>query len=98
MTHRPSLFLLFAEILAVNTPDRFSPGVEFLVEILVRNNGEVDDIFARLTNTDTSEILEERYVEIGSQGTRTFSFPVTLTQTTDFHGLVEAGHMTGEYP
>jgi len=86
-----------AEIISVSVPDRFTPGVEFTVEIQVKNNGFGDDIFARLTNTDTDDILEERYVEIGGNGTRTFTFPITLSQTTDFHGLVEVGHMTGVY-
>jgi len=86
-----------ANILFVTVPDTFRPGVEFEVEIQVKNNGFGDDIFARLTNTGTGDILEERYVEIGGNGTRTFTFPITLSQTTDFYGLVEVGHMTGVY-
>ena len=82
-----------AEIISVIPPGTFTPDVEFAVDIKVRNNGYHDDIFARLTNVDTGVVLEERSVDIGGNGYRTFTFMITLTQTTNFHGLVEAGHL-----
>jgi len=82
-----------AGIVGITAPDYFTPGVEFEVDTQVKNNGSGDTIFTRLTNAGTSKVLEERSVEIGGNGTRTFTFPIILAQTTDFYGLVEAGHL-----
>ena len=82
-----------ASIVSVDAPSEFVPGVKFEVDIKVKNNGHTDDIFARLKDVDTGKVVKEGSVEIGQGSSTIFALPVILDKTTDFHGLVEVGHV-----
>jgi len=83
-----------ADIITVNAPEFFVPGEPFFINVTIMNVGSFDDVlFIRLTDVDTGTILGESEISVPA-GERAPYVPlgVTLTQTTDFHGLVEVGH------
>jgi len=81
-----------ATIISITKPDTFTPGESFTVKHSTKNNGGDDTLFARLINTDTGAILKESTHYTASGVTWGEYWTITLTQTTDFHGRVEAGH------
>ena len=83
-----------ANIVSVNNPPAFVPNVMFPIIVEISNTSIFDDVlFIRITNSDTNEILGEANIDIpAGQTAPPFPFQITLTQTTDFHGTVEAGH------
>ena len=83
-----------ADIVDVNYPPAFMPGMTIPILITIKNVGNFDDVlFIRLTNVDTGAILNEADINVAAGATiPPFLFNVTLDQITDFHGLVEAGH------
>ena len=82
-------------IVDVDAPSSFTPDTEFEMYVSMRNDGEEDRLFVRLTDVDTGAILKEF--------TTTYPTPsgnivhqqmlVTLQQTTDFHGRIDVGHL-----
>jgi hypothetical protein len=91
-----------AAFLALGYPDRFTPGVEFEIIAVVKNDDDAPGpayIFVRLRDSDTGNILwDETTPVIIPQGVlippSVSTIKLTLTQTTDFHGIVEIGHTT----
>lgn len=82
-----------ADLIYVDKPSNFTPGVSFGIDISVKNIGETDTIFARIINSDTGGVVKESSVSLAGGLTKLFTFNVVLVQTTEFHGLVEAGHV-----
>lgn len=81
-----------ADITHVEAPSEFTPNVQFLIDVFVKNVGETDELFVRILNTDTGEILDEYAQSVPSGHNWLHKAYITLTQTTVFHGRVEAGH------
>lgn len=84
-----------AVIVSVVAPDSFTPGVPFDIAITVRNDGGDDNLFIKFTNTDTQEVLID-YMNpmITTTGQLwIYYYQALFTQTTDFHGLIKAGHV-----
>jgi hypothetical protein len=83
-----------ATIVEVTNPYVFMPGVAFPIMVQIKNTGNFDDVlFIRITNTDTGAIEGEANISVpAGQVAPPFTFLTTLIQTTDFHGLIEAGH------
>lgn len=82
-----------AVIVMVYKPPNFIPNKAFGMSVRAENEGGSDLMFARITNIDTGEIIVERVIFVlGGNGWDCPCF-VTLTQTTDFHGRVEVGHV-----
>lgn len=82
-----------ANIVNVDAPPDFTPGVVFGIDISVKNIGEDDTIFVRTSNIDTGNPLEEKSAFVLSGATKLFTFNMVLSQTTAFHCLIEAGHV-----
>jgi len=85
-----------ATIVSIYKPDKFTPGVEFHIKPKVINDGESDTLFMGLTDTDTGKVLKDPdiYTFYTSKGTIwEQDWLVTLDKTTDFHGLIEVGHV-----
>jgi len=84
-----------ATIMYITKPDTFTPGVPFNINIQLRNDGGDDKLVVVIKNTDTGDVLVDytsiSIVPSGLGWSKAFS--ITLTQTTDFHGLIEAGHV-----
>lgn len=83
-----------AVITKVEAPSTFTPNVPFNIVVHIRNDGGEDSIFAGLSNRDTGNPIkdEDRYMSDGETWKWTIS--LMLSQKTDFHGRVEAGHKT----
>lgn len=84
-----------AVIVEIGVPSSFTPGVQFEISIMVRNDGYDDHLFIKLTNTDTGDVLID-YTNpmITTTGQLwVYYYNALLTQITDFHGLVEVGHV-----
>ena len=82
-----------ATIVSITKPDSFTPGVQFYIRPLITNVGGGDTLFVTLTNIDTGAVLDEQEIYVSSGRNWTPYMYVTLTQTTDFHGLLEVGHI-----
>jgi hypothetical protein len=85
-----------ADIVAVDAPSTFTPGVAFYIYAEILNVGNIADyLFAKLTNVNTGAVLYEDTSDtpIGLNTKWIQAMSVTLTQTTDFHGLIDAGHL-----
>jgi len=81
-----------ATIISIYKSSTFTPGESFQVKPKVRNDGDDDTLFVRLINTDTGSTLKESTHYTSSGATWEQSWTVIITQETDFHGRVEAGH------
>jgi len=82
-----------AVITNIEAPDEFTPGVRFNINVTIRNDGGDDDFFDTIINKDTNEVLSRggTYILSGTSTTlRHIGF--LITQTTDLHVVVEAGH------
>lgn len=84
-----------ATIVQIIKPDTFVPNEGFYIRPRMRNDGGEDIFFVRLTDTDTGRILKEttRATTLVADGIWTSPMPITLTQTTDFHGHIQFGHL-----
>jgi len=85
-----------ADIVAVEAPDVFEPDVQFVMRVTVKNTGSfADNLFVKLTNVDTGEVLQDMATTTPIEPGNTIEqmIFVTLSQVTDFHGLVEGGHL-----
>ena len=84
-----------AVIVEVVTPSEFVPDVSLQISVTVRNDGEDDHLSVKLTNTDTGTVLiDYTNPSVTPSGlTWVYTMTITLTQETDFHGLVEVGHV-----
>ena len=85
-----------ANILSVSKPATFMPNVPFHIKPKVRNDGASDTLFLGLYDTDTGETLKHPSSYTHYTGAGTIweqDWIVTLSQTTDFHGRVDAGHV-----
>jgi len=85
-----------ALIISVAIPSSFTPGKSFRISPKVKNDGESDTLFMGLTNTDTGEVLKDPNIytfHTASGGIWTQDWDITLTQTTDFHGRIDVGHV-----
>lgn len=81
-----------ASFIWVTAPSEFTPNVPFNIDVTVKNIGGTDDIFSRIRNQDTTEILSELSIGIPGGGQHVFRHTITLSQTTIFHCLIEIGH------
>jgi hypothetical protein len=84
-----------ADIVVVEYPSVFVPDVAFDVVVSLTNIGDFDDnLFIKITNVDTGELLDEVYyfVPAGTSILVPHVFTLTLSQTTEFNGLIEGGH------
>lgn len=82
-----------ATIVSIEKPSTFTPGVQFRIRPTFRNDGGDDTLFATLTNTGTGAVLYDNEVFVLSGKNWVPSMYVTLTQKTDFHGRIRAGHI-----
>jgi len=85
-----------ADIVDVEAPDVFEPDVQFVMCVTVENTGSfADNLFVKLTNVDTGEVLQDMATTTPIEPGNTIEqmIFVTLSQVTDFHGLVEGGHL-----
>lgn len=83
-----------ADIVSVSVPSSFTPGVAFNVVVFIKNIGYTDDLFITFTDTDTGRLIAEVILRLAGGATEDWGINMTLTQTTDFHGKIEAGHIT----
>ena len=84
-----------ATITSISKPATFTPGVTFKITTRARNDGGSDNLFIQLVNKDTDAIIK-KYTSPGlipPGGEHAYTMVITLTQTTDFHGRIEAGHI-----
>lgn len=84
-----------AVIVGVYAPSSFISGVPFTILIAIRNDGGSDDLFIRVTNIDTGEIILRFVLFVPSGVIDGRGADVTLVQETDFNGLIEVGHVEG---
>ena len=84
-----------ATIVSITKPSTFTPGVSFHIKPKMRNDGGDDKLYVKLIDKDTGSVLKD-YTSptILSGNIWEHDMIVTLTQTTDFHGKIEAGHIT----
>jgi hypothetical protein len=86
-----------AQIVNVQKPSSFTPGKEFSVFVDIKNIGSSpDQLFARLKNVDTGQTLGDNTsltIQPGAIDSTAGVFFVTLNQTNDFNGKIEAGHI-----
>lgn len=90
-----------AVFVTLGYPDRFTPGESFKIYAVVKNDDNAPGpayIFVRLRDSDTGNILwDETTPVIIPQGVlippSVSTIELTLTQTTDFHGIIEIGHV-----
>lgn len=88
-----------ADIVAVDAPSTFTPGVAFYIYAEILNVGSIANyLFVKLTNVDTGDVLYEATSDTPIMLNEKWiqAMEVVLTQTTDFHGRVDAGHITGQ--
>jgi hypothetical protein len=81
-------------IVSVTAPSSFTPGdtVDLIIRII--NNGGTDDMFIRVKNKDTGAVIADRKtVKVAAGGSDVWVPSIKITQTTDFHGTVEVGHV-----
>lgn len=81
-----------AAFIWVTAPSEFTPNVPFDIEVTVKNVGGTDDIFSRIWNQDTNQILSEKVKTIVGGGQHVFVHTITLSQTTYFHCIIQIGH------
>jgi len=83
-------------IVAIEAPTEFTPGDAIHIKIYVMNSGATDDIFVRFMNKDTGYLIRQATATVNA-GANFNPYPIDvaiqLTQTTDFHGVVEVGHV-----
>jgi len=90
-----------AKIIDATVPGSFTPGTTHFILVKLKNVGSAADVlFARLINNDTGKVLGESFMGVNPGATTGEGitpalrpFIVKLTQTTDFHGKIEAGHI-----
>jgi len=82
-----------AVILEVIAPSNFTPDVAFVISVEIRNDGEDDYMFIIIKDRYTGDIVAEKEVYVTKGKGWLWLAPVTLIQTTDFHGTVMVGHV-----
>jgi hypothetical protein len=84
-----------AVITNISRPTDFTSGVSFSVGAMIRNDGGQDDMFVRLIDVDTGKVLAtaSRNMTSGLLGMWVWTTKVSLSQKTDFHGRIDAGHV-----
>jgi len=83
-----------AVITSIEAPSEFTLGVGFNINVTIRNDGGDDDFFDTITNKDTGAVISRGSTHIISGTSSTLRhINIVLTQTTTFHGRVEAGHI-----
>lgn len=83
-----------ATIVSISKPETFTPNVEFRIRPTFTNVGDAGDtLFLKLTNRDTGAVLGEQEIYVSAGRNWVPSIYITLTQKTDFHWLMEAGHV-----
>ena len=85
-----------ADIVNVDAPDEFVPDVQSTMHVTLENIGSfADNLFVKLTNVDTGVVLKDLMSPepIPPGNANRQEMLVTLSQVTDFHGLIEAGHV-----
>jgi len=83
-----------AAIVGIVTPSEFMPGDTVNITTKIINQGVTDSLFIRLKNKDTGTSLADKTVTVLENKTYEWTTSIKITQTTDFHGLAEAGHVT----
>ncbi len=73
-------------------PESFTPGESFYFSVQITNLGARDTIFFRIIDRDTEEVLYEKTQVLNTGDVWQQYLTLRLTQTTDFHGRVDAGH------
>jgi len=83
-----------ATIISISKPSTFTPGVSFHIKPKMRNDGGDDNLYVKLIDKDTGSVLKD-YTSptILSGNTWEHDMIVTITQETDFHGRIDAGHI-----
>ena len=84
-----------ATIISISKPSTFTSGVSFHIKSNVRNDGGDDNLYVKLIDKDTGSVLKD-YTSptISSGNIWEHDMIVTITKETDFHGTIEAGHIT----
>lgn len=82
-----------AIILEVIAPSNFTPDVAFDISVEIYNEGWSDYMFISIKDRYTGELVAEKEVWVAKGNGWLWIAPVTLTQTTDFYGRVEVGHV-----
>jgi len=82
-----------ATIISITKPSTFTPGESFNVTTKLRNDGGSDSLFVQLIDKDTGSILKYHSATVASGAILSHTMSITLTQTTDFHGKIEVGHI-----
>ena len=82
-----------ATITEFDAPSEFKPGVSFTVTVRIRNDGGDDTLYIRLKNKDTGAVLKDVSHAIPSGDQWRYAMTLNITQTTDFHGRIEVGHI-----
>lgn len=83
-----------AAIVSIIAPSEFTPGDTVNITTKILNQGYTDSLFTRLKNKDTGTSLADKTVTVLENKTYDWITSIKITQTTDFHGLIEAGHVT----
>jgi len=86
-----------ATIVQIIRPATFTPNVQFDIRPRMKNIGAEDIFWVRLINTGTGKVLKEttRTTPEEPGGLWTSPMYLTLTQTTDFHAMIQFGHLFG---
>ena len=85
-----------ADIVNVDAPDVFVPDVQSTMHVTLKNIGSfAERLYVKLTNVDTGEVLKDftSFDPVLPGNLYTQEMFILLSQITDFHGLIEAGHV-----
>ena len=83
-----------AEIVSVDAPSSFTPGVAFDISVVIRNVGTyADTLFIRFSDNDTGTVYGFTTVDVEPGASAPFTITITLVQETNFNCLIEAGHV-----
>ncbi|GAJ06381.1 unnamed protein product, partial [marine sediment metagenome] len=82
-----------ATIVSITKPSNFTPGVPFYIKPKIRNDGGDDKLYLRIIDKDTNTELKHGYITLAAGKEYMPTWKLTLIQTTDFHGKLEAGHV-----
>ncbi|GAH67916.1 unnamed protein product [marine sediment metagenome] len=82
-----------ATIISITAPATFTSGVPFTIKPKIRNDGGDDKLYLRIIDKDTNTELKHGYITLAAGKEYVPTWSITLTQTTDFHGELEAGHV-----
>ncbi|GAH74516.1 unnamed protein product, partial [marine sediment metagenome] len=82
-----------ATIVSITAPASFTTGVPFYIKPKIRNDGGDDKLYLRIIDKDTNTELKHGYITLAAGKEYMPTWKLTIIQTTDFHGELEAGHV-----